>query len=82
MVDRLRLLAAVRMLATPSTRAVAKWLAVPTDDAEAALGEAERVRLVTHQHAGHRARVRGGDHERWGLSEEGRAEMERLVQAD
>lgn len=82
MVDRLRLLAAVRMLAAPTTRAIAKWLAVPTRDAEAALTEAERVDLVTHRHTeGHREGGRGEGHERWWLSEEGRAEMERLIDA-
>jgi hypothetical protein len=82
MVDRLRLLAAVRMLAAPTTRAIAKWLAVPTGDAEAALTEAERVHLVTHRHSERRCDGRRGEgHERWWLSEEGRAEMERLIEA-
>jgi hypothetical protein len=79
MVDRLRLLAAVRMLAAPTTRSIAKWLAVPTGDAKAALNDAERFHLVTHRHTeGHRDGGRGEGHERWWLSEEGRAEMERL----
>jgi hypothetical protein len=82
MVDRLRLLAAVKILVAPTTRAVAKWLAVPTRDAEAALTEAERVHLVTHGHAKrHRAGGRGGDQKRWWLSDEGRSEMERLIDA-
>jgi hypothetical protein len=82
MVDRLRLLAAVNMVAPPSTPAVARRLAVPRDEAHSALTEAERVHLVAQQLDSARATPAGIGRRVWRLSEQGRAEMYRLLHAD
>jgi hypothetical protein len=80
MVDRLRLLAAVNMLAPPTTRGVARRLAVSTDEAESALTEAERIHLVAkEQHEDASTSTAGHDRHLWRLSEAGRAQMNRLL---
>jgi hypothetical protein len=80
MVDRLRLLAAVNMLAPPTTRGVAQRLAVSTDEAESALTEAEQVHLVARKRPENTPTGTSGKHRpRWRLSEEGRALMYRLL---
>jgi hypothetical protein len=80
MVDRLRLLVAVNMLAPPTTTGVAKRLAVSSDEAHSALHDAECVHLVAKQRRERllRSTVVGGL-TRWRLSDEGRAEMYRLL---
>lgn len=80
MVDRLRLLVAVNMLAPPTTTCVAKRLAVSRDEAESALHDAECVHLVAEQRLVRMLRSTGaGRLTRWRLSDEGRAEMQRLL---
>ena len=80
MVDRLRLLAAVNMLAPPSTRAVAQRLSVSRDEAESALRAAERVHLVAKdQLTSSLAGAAGAGRHLWRLSEQGRTEMYRLL---
>jgi hypothetical protein len=80
MVDRLRLLVAVNMLAPPTTTCVAKRLAVSTDEAESALHDAECVHLVAKQRLERMLRSTGAEGvTRWRLSDEGRAEMHRLL---
>lgn len=77
MVDRLRLLVAVNMLAPPTTTGVAKRLAVSSAEAESALRDAECVHLVANQR---RERSTGAEGlALWRLSDEGRAEMDRLL---
>jgi hypothetical protein len=80
MVDRLQLLVAVNMLAPPSTTGVAKRLAASKDEAESALHDAECVHLVTKHRLDTMLRTtRAKSLTRWRLSEEGRAEMHRLL---
>jgi hypothetical protein len=80
MVDRLRLLVAVNMLAPPTTTGVAKRLAVSSDEAESALHDAECVHLVAQQRRERMLRATGaGGRSLWRLSDEGRAEMYRLL---
>jgi hypothetical protein len=82
MVDRLRLLTAVNMLAPPSTPAVARRLAVSRDEAHSALTEAERVQLVAQQRESARTTPAGIGRRVWRLSEEGRAELYRLLHGE
>jgi hypothetical protein len=80
MVDRLRLLVAVNMLAPPTTTGVAKRLAVSRGEAESALHDAECVHLVAKQRRERMLRATGaGGRLLWRLSDEGRAEMYRLL---
>ena len=80
MVDRLRLLVAVNMLAPPTTTGVAKRLAVSRDEAESALHDAECGHLVAEQRVERMLRsTRAEGRTLWRLSDEGRAEMDRLL---
>ena len=72
MVDRLRLLVAVNMLAPPTTTGVAKRLAVSREEAESALHDAECVHLVAKQRLERMFRSTGvGGLTVWPLSDEG-----------
>jgi hypothetical protein len=80
MVDRLKLLVAVNMLAPPTTTGVAKRLAVSSEVAESALHDAECVHLVAKQQRERMLRRTGAERTtRWRLSDKGRAEMYRLL---
>jgi hypothetical protein len=80
MVDRLRLLVAVNMVAPPTTTGVAKRLAVSRDEAESALHDAECGHLVAKQRLKRMLRSTAvRDLTLWRLSDEGRAEMNRLL---
>lgn len=80
MVDRLRLLVAVNMLAPPTTTGVATRLAVSSDEAESALHDAECVHLVAKQSRERMLASTGAEGlALWRLSDEGRAEMFRLL---
>lgn len=80
MIDRLGLLAAVNMLAPPSTQGVAKRLAISRDEAEIALTQAERVQLVAKEPRERPTPSASGKNRHlWRLSDEGRAEMYRLL---
>jgi len=82
MVDRLLLLAAVNMVEAPTTNGVAKRLAVSDEEAESALHDAERARLVAKQEREIAAApVPRARRPRWRLSDAGRAEMYRLLHA-
>lgn len=80
MVDRLRLLVAVNMLAPPTTTCVAKRLAVSREEAESALHDAECVDLVAKERLERMLRsTEAGGLTLWRLSDEGCAEMHRLL---
>jgi hypothetical protein len=82
MVDRLQLLAAVNMPPAPSTKGVAQRLAVSNQEAELALHEAQGFHLVAEEHSAMRTRRRAPIRQLWRLSEQGRAEMDRLLHPD
>ncbi len=81
MVDRLLLLAAVNMPPAPNSNGVAKRLAVTLEVAQSALREAEQSHLVAEEPSKKRAGTPAGRRPRWRLSEEGRAELYRLLPA-